>query len=125
MLALTWRYRWGCTAVFVLQIIVVASGLAGLGLTGVGIDFIGQELRSPVTPRHLPAAFGFSHDCASTDVLELIARCILLVAMLTATLRYAAAIAFAALSQRVLVQLRSDVYDKVHRLSLRFFDRHR
>jgi ATP-binding cassette, subfamily B, bacterial len=123
MLALTWRYRWGCTQVVVLQIIVVASSLAALGLTGVGIDFIGHELRSPEVPRELPAAFRFAQDWSSTHVLELIAGCILLVAVLTATLRYAAAIAVAALSQRVLVQLRSDVYDKLQRLSFRFFDR--
>ena len=45
-----------------------------------------------------------------------------LVALLTAALRYAAAYATAGLTQRILVQLRSDVYSKLQRLSFHFFD---
>ncbi len=123
MLGLSWRYRRGCTQVVFLHVIVVALGLGGLGLTGVGIDLIGHELQSPDTPRHLPAPFRFAQDWPGTHLLALIAGSILVVALVTAAMRYAAAIAVASLSQRVLVQLRSDVYDKLQRLSFRFFDR--
>ncbi|HET6328350.1 MAG TPA: ABC transporter ATP-binding protein, partial [Planctomycetaceae bacterium] len=123
MLGLSWRYRWGCTQVVLLQIVVVAFGLGGLGLTGVGIDLIGHELQSPETPRHLPALLRFAQEWSGIQILVLIAGCILAVALVTAALRYATAIAVASLSQQVLVQLRSDVYDKLQRLSFRFFDR--
>ena len=123
MLGLSWRYRRGCTQVVFLHVIVVALSLGGLGLTGVGIDLIGHELQSPETPRHLPAPFRFAQDWSGTQLLALIAGSILVVALMTAAMRYAAAIAVASLSQRVLVQLRSDVYDKLQRLSFRFFDR--
>ena len=123
MLGLSWRYRWGCTQVILLQVVVVALSLGGLGLTGVGIDFIGHELKSPETPRHLPLLLGFAQGWSGSQVLALIAGGILMMAVGTAAIRYAAAIAVAALSQRVLVQLRSDVYDKLQRLSFRFFDR--
>jgi ATP-binding cassette subfamily B protein len=123
MLGLSWRYRRGCTQVVFLHVFVVALSLGGLGLTGVGIDLIGHELQSPETPRHLPAPFRFAQDWPGTHLLALIAGSILLVALVTAAMRYVAAIAVASLSQRVLVQLRSDVYDKLQRLSFRFFDR--
>jgi ATP-binding cassette subfamily B protein len=123
MLGLSWRYRWGCTQVVALHVIVVALGLSGLGLTGVGIDVIGHELQSPDTLPNLPRVFAFAQDWSSSHLLLLIAASILVVAVLTAALRFVAALAVASLSQRVLVQLRSDVYDKLQRLSFRFFDR--
>ena len=123
MLGLSWRYRRGCTQVVFLHVVVVALSLGALGLTGVGIDLIGHELQSPETPRHLPVPFRFAQDWPGTHLLALIAGSILVVALVTAAMRYAAAIAVASLSQRVLVQLRSDVYDKLQRLSFRFFDR--
>jgi ATP-binding cassette, subfamily B, bacterial len=123
MLGLSWHYRWACTQVVLLQVIVVALGLGGLGLTGVGIDVIGHELLAGDTPRKLPMAFAFAQQWSGTQVLALIAGSILAVALVTAVLRYVTAIAVASLSQRVLIQLRSDVYDKLQRLSFRFFDR--
>jgi ABC-type multidrug transport system fused ATPase/permease subunit len=123
MLGLSWRYRWGCTRVVILHVVVVAFGLGGLGLTGVGIDLIGHELQSPDTPVNLPRVFRFAQGWSGPHLLLLIAASILVAAVLTAALRYSAAIAVASLSQRVLVQLRSDVYDKLQRLSFRFFDR--
>ena len=47
---------------------------------------------------------------------------ILLSALLAAALKYATAVAAAGLSQRVLIRLRSDVYDKLQRLSFDFYD---
>jgi ATP-binding cassette, subfamily B, bacterial len=123
MLGLSWRYRWGCTRVVILHVLVVALSLGGLGLTGVGIDVIGHELTSPGTLPHLPMPLAFARDWSGPHLVALIAGSILLVAVVTAALKYAAAIAVASLSQRVLVQLRSDVYDKLQRLSFRFFDR--
>src|SRR5271168_1591664 len=100
MLGLSWRYRWGCTQVVLLQIVVVAFGLGGLGLTGLGIDVIGHELQSPETPRHLPMLLSFGQEWSATHLLVLIAASILAVAVLTAALRYATAIAVASLSQQ-------------------------
>ena len=47
---------------------------------------------------------------------------ILVVAMLTAALKYLAAIASSALSQEVLVRIRTDVYSKLQQLSFNFYD---
>jgi ABC-type multidrug transport system fused ATPase/permease subunit len=123
MIGLSWRYRRSCTHVVVLHVLVVALGLSGLGLTGVGIDLIGRHLDPKANPHKLPAVITFAAEWPALRQLALIAGLILGFALLTAAVRYAAAIAVASLSQRVLIQLRSDVYDKLQRLSFRFFDR--
>ena len=123
MIGLGWRYRRSCTHVVVLQILVVALSLSGLGLTGVGIDLIGHRLDSGANPHKLPAMLNFAAQWPAMRQLGLIAGLILAFALLTTGVRYAAAIAVASLSQQVLIQLRSDVYDKLQRLSFRFFDR--
>src|SRR5580704_12886567 len=88
MLGLSWRYRWGCTRVVILHVVVVAFGLGGLGLTGVGIDLIGHELQSPDTPVNLPRVFRFAQGWSGPHLLLLIAASILVAAVLTAALRY-------------------------------------
>jgi len=40
LLALSWRYRWGCLRVLALQLVMVALGIWGLGFTGLGVDEI-------------------------------------------------------------------------------------
>src|SRR5262249_20600868 len=40
MLALSWRYRWGCLRLLVLQGLLLWTALAALDLSGVGIDVV-------------------------------------------------------------------------------------
>jgi len=123
MIGLGWRYRLSCTHVVVLHILVVALSLSALGLTGVGIDLIGHRVNPGLNTHTLPTAIKFADDWSASRQLWLIAGLICGFALLTAFVRYAAAVSVASLSQRVLIQLRSDVYDKLQRLSFRFFDR--
>ena len=123
MIGLSWRYRASCTQVVLLQILVVALSLSGLGFTGVGIDLIGHRLNPEANPNKLPRALSFAAEWPAMHQLWLIAGLILAFALLTTLVRYVAAIGVASLSQRVLIQLRADVYDKLQRLSFRFFDR--
>ena len=51
MLGLSWRYRWACTQVVLLQVMVVALGLGGLGLTGV-VTWAELQLR-PIQGPHM------------------------------------------------------------------------
>ena len=64
MIGLGWRYRRSCTHVVVLQILVVALSLSGLGLTGVGIDLIGHRLDPQADPHKLPAVLDFRRPMA-------------------------------------------------------------
>ncbi|MFM7862789.1 MAG: ABC transporter transmembrane domain-containing protein, partial [Planctomycetaceae bacterium] len=55
-------------------------------------------------------------------VIVLLSSAVLAGAVLSAVLKSAAAVASAALSQRVLLQLRTEIYARLQRLSFRFYD---
>lgn len=122
LIGLGLRYRRACAAMVSLQALLVAMTLAGLGLTGQGIDFVRSRL-DPSTPSPVwPLGIAPPSTWSPLTTIVAIAAAVLLVALLNASLRYAAAIATASLTQRILVQLRSDVYAKLQRLSFQFFD---
>jgi len=123
MIGLSWRYRASCAYVVLLHVLVVALSLSALGFTGVGIDLIGHHLQPEIDHNGLPAFLRFATDWPVMRQLWLTAGLILAFAVLTTFVKYAAAVSVASLSQRVLIQLRADVYDKLQRLSFRFFDR--
>ncbi|NBV86530.1 MAG: hypothetical protein EBS01_09790, partial [Verrucomicrobia bacterium] len=55
MLALSWRYRWGCIKIIVLQLVLLGTTLLTIALTGLGIDVLRHALdpkvRAPAWPR--------------------------------------------------------------------------
>ena len=123
LLALSWRYRVGCTKVILLQIVLLTLALSGLSLSGLGIDFIRHAVdhaaRAPRWPFGLtpPAAWPFM------AVLSALAAAILLLAAVRSILTYYYTVALARLvQQNIVVHLRARVYDKLQRLSFRFFD---
>jgi len=123
LFALTWRYRWGCLRVLFFQVAMLALGLAGIALTGLGID----ELRHAIQP-NAPAPFwrfGL-HPPASWTPMEVIALLSALVigaALLRAYLDFTYRIAVDRLVQaELVVALRAEIYEKLQRLSFRFFD---
>lgn len=129
LLGLTWRYRLGCLKVLSIQLVLLTMGLAGLSLTGLGIDYI----RHQVTPASAAAATatparGLSlallpHDWAPMQVIALLAGCILLLALCRALLNYTYLISInILLQQQLVVDLRAVIYDKLQSLSFRFFD---
>jgi len=123
LLALSWRYRAGCIKVFLYQLILLTIGLSGLSLTGVGIDFIRHELQSTAPLPHWPFRLSPPPTWPPMAVIAAIALTILLLALICASLNYLYNIAGATLVERhVVVELRSQVYDKLQRLSFRFFD---
>ncbi len=122
MLALGWRYRVGCALVVFLHVLLVAMNVGGLGLTGVGIDFIRHEIAPVSNPPRVPLGLSLPSGWTPMQQLTLIAGLILVFALLNTLVRYIAALSVAQLSQKVLIQLRSDVYDRLQRLSFRFFD---
>jgi len=116
------RYRADCVAMVALQVLLVAMALAGLGLTGQGIDFIRSQVDPGTPPPAWPFGWSPPADWSPIRTVCAIAGAVFIVALLNALLRYAAAIATAQITQKILVQLRSDVYAKLQRLSFHFFD---
>ena len=122
LLALAWRHRLGCVRVLVEQALLVVLALAQLGLTGLGIDFIRSLVDPSSGPAHWPLGFTHPSDWKPMATIGLIAGVVLAAAVVQALLRYRAAITMSNLVLRIVVDLRTAVYDKLQRLSFRFFD---
>jgi ATP-binding cassette subfamily B protein len=123
LLTLSWSYRSGCIKVFVYQLTLLTMGLTGLGLTGVAIDYIRYQIQPAAQPPHWP--FGFMPPAAWSPlrVLTAIALVMLALALMRAVLNYIYSLAVAVLVERyIVVELRSRVYEKLQRLSFRFYD---
>lgn len=141
---LAWRYRLHCIAVLSIQLILLTMGIAGLNLTGQGIDYIRKELASapvtqvapadgssaeavanPAPPPRPPGRYQIPlpTDWSRYQVLGLLAGFILFFAVCRAILNYVYAVSVNKLVQQKLVfDLRAEVYDKLQRLSFRFYD---
>ncbi|MCC7145042.1 MAG: ABC transporter ATP-binding protein [Phycisphaeraceae bacterium] len=122
LLKLTWRYRRGCLGLLVLQLASPAVGLVGLTAFGLALDAMRHAINPAVRVPHWPWNFAPPAAWPPLAVLGLISALMLLVAVGTAFLRFATIYQSALLTQQIVVQLRKDVYDKLQRLSFRFFD---
>lgn len=121
LFGLAWAYRGRCAQVLAVQLVLLTMGVVGLNLTGVGIDYI----RHVVADTPAPAlAFGLALPAWSPPaVLGLVAGLVLALALLRAFLNYHYTVSVNRLTQQEIVpQLRGRVYDKLQRLSFRFFD---
>lgn len=122
LFGLTWRYRLHCVRVLGIQLVLLTLGIFGLSFTGIGIDYIKHRVEhTPVEANKLHLAL--PETWAPLQVLGLLAGCILAFAVLRAWLNYVYAVSVNRLvQQKLVVDLRAEVYEKLQRLSFRFFD---
>ena len=125
MLALSWTYRRGCLKVLGLQVLLLAGNVGGLSLTGLGIDFVTHQV-DPARPRpRWPWGLTPPASWPPMGVVTLLAGGILAIALLRAFLDYNYQLSLARVVQgEIVVDLRGAVYDRLQRLSFRFFDHH-
>ena len=122
LFAITWRYRLGCLKVLAIQLVLLSMGIVGLSFTGIGIDYIRHKISGvPLSPNPLhlalPDAWPWQH------VIGMLAGLILVLALTRALLNYTYFVSVNKLvQQQLVVDLRGQVYDKLQRLSFRFFD---
>ncbi len=130
MLGLAWSYRAGSIKAIVLQFLLLALALSGLGLLGLGIDVIGHGFNpfdaqdNPTGAKAPPWPFGITPP-ASWDTLDRVAFVALLITAIGGTrfvLNRWSVITLANLVQDIVVDMRGRVYDKLQRLSFRFYD---
>ena len=119
---MVWLYRSRCVLVLAQQFALVALGLAILGISGLGIDFIRSRVDPTLSSSPWLMEIGPPSDWSDLTVLIAIATVILSLAFLHACLKYFAAISAARLAQTIVVDLRSQVYDKLQRLSFRYYN---
>jgi ABC-type multidrug transport system fused ATPase/permease subunit len=122
LFGLAWRYRLHCLQVLGIQLVLLTLGISGLGFMGIGVDYIQHKvLGSPLSANSLHLTL--PDDWPPLHVLGLLAGLILLFALVRAVLNYAYAVSVNVLvQQKLVVDLRAEVYDKLQRLSFRFFD---
>ena len=123
LFGVAWRFRANATWVLLLNIALVSFNLGSLSFTGVWIDVLKASL-VPSTVVRWP--LGWQPPTAWTPFATIVAvsLIVLLFSLLNAVLKYITAMASARLSQQMVVHLRAEVYNKLQRLSFRFFDTH-
>ncbi len=111
-----------CLHVLTIQLVLLTLGIGGLSFTGVGIDYIRHKLHG-TPPGANVLHLALPEDRPYWEVLAMLAGLILLFALVRALLNYNYAVSVNRLvQQRLVVDLRGEVYDKLQRLSFRFFD---
>jgi ATP-binding cassette subfamily B protein len=124
LLALAWRYRGLSLVVFAAQVGLLALALAGLGLSGLGIDLVRRALDAAAPAPHFPLGLAPPAGWGPGRVLVVLGAGVLAVAAVRAALSYGHALAAGRLVHLDIVpELRTRVFDKLQRLSFRFFDR--
>ncbi len=121
MLALAWRFRFGCLQILAQQTVLITLGLGGLGLTGLGIDVIRRAVDPQAAAPRWPWSLEPPASWSPLAVVAFISGLIALCAVAQAALRFHDATTAARLAQRIVVKLRGDIYDKLGQLGFRFF----
>jgi ATP-binding cassette subfamily B protein len=128
LFGLAWRYRLRCLQVLGIQLVLLTMGLFGLSFTGIGIDYIRQVVEHRGSAASAVAPVRFLHfqlpeGMAPMHVLLVLGGLILVLSSCRAILNYIYALKVNVLVQQMLVvDLRSEIYEKLQRLSFRFFD---
>src|SRR6202142_4383371 len=128
LFGLAWRYRLRCLQVLGIQLVLLTMGLFGLSFTGVCIDYIRKVVghaasdQTPVAPVHFLHA-SLPAGMRPMQVLAVLGGLILVLSAFRAVLNYVYAVKVNILvQQKLVVDLRAEIYDKLQRLSFRFFD---
>ena len=123
LIGLVWRHRWRCLVILAIQAVLLALGLIGLALAGMGVDVIRYEIESHVAPPRWPMGIHIPPDWHGMPLLAALAGVIAVLALIRAFLNYLYGISVARLVQgEIVVHLRGELYDKLQRLDFRFFD---
>ncbi len=122
LLALALEYRGPCAVVLLMQTVLVALSLSTLGLTGIGIDYLSSQVLKESDPPQWPFGIQPPPSWSALQIITGLSATILLVAIATAGLKYLAAISSGALSQHILIRLRTEIYAKLQQLGFHFYD---
>ncbi len=117
-----WRYRLHCLRVLGIQLALLSLGILGLSFTGMGIDYMKHKIDgTPLAANKL--GLPLPDTWPYWQVLGMLAGLILIFAIGRAYLNYTYAVSVNRLvQQRLVVDLRAEVYERMQRLSFRFFD---
>lgn len=116
------RYRFGCARLVVLQLMILGLGLVGLTLLGLAFDTIRQAAGTPGVVVAWPLGLKPPASWSAWQTTVVLAVGVLLAAAIRALLSYHYAVVSAQLlQQEIVVDLRSEVYEKLQRLGVHFY----
>lgn len=120
---MAWKYRWGCLGILCSQLVLLGLNLFGVGLTGLGIDSIRHAVDTTALPPKWPSFLLPPSDWSHLRLIATISGALVILGLLRLLLGYCNGVWFSRLLQgRLVVDLRAQCYDKLQRLSFRFFD---
>lgn len=125
LLGLCWRVRMRCLQVIFCQIALLTLGLAGLGSTGLGIDYLRSVLQPNAPAVRWPFHVAPPSTWSPMLVLVAISTFVIAAALLRGALTWLSGALLARLvHRRVISGLQSAVFAKLQHLDFRFFDQH-
>jgi ATP-binding cassette, subfamily B, bacterial len=123
--ALAWRHRWICLWVLTLQLAITALQLAVMFAAGLAIDLIHWSALPSVAALPWPIQRDWLVRDSAMAWIAGLAGLLGALSLVRAVLQYAYAVASGRLvHERLIAGLRAQVYDRLQRLSFRFFDQH-
>ena len=123
LIALSLHYRRECFSVFAFQVVLLALGVSGLGLSGLAIDVMRWAIEPSAPAPRWPFGVAPPSSWSPWLVLLAIGGSVLVMAAMRAVLVYKYSIEVGKLMHlRVVPELRTRVFEKLSRLSFRFFD---
>jgi len=125
LLGIAWQFRGDCLLSIVWSIALLLLGLVGLQLLGLAVDVIRHALDPAQRPPVYPLGWVPPARWSPLTVVTAISLAIVAQALLRAILTYHYNMVTARLAQaKIVPDLRDRIYDRLQRLSFRFFDVH-
>ncbi len=125
LFGLTWRYRWGCVLALVWDVGVEALALCGFIYSGLALDILRHQAQpDSVAEPHWPLGIAPPSDWVLWKTLALASGMVMAITLLRTYARYRTRLTSEKLIQRITVDLRTALYDKLQRLGFSWFDTH-
>jgi ABC-type multidrug transport system fused ATPase/permease subunit len=123
LLAVAWKYRVDGFLSLGLSVLLLVLGLVGLQLLGIVIDVIRHALDPSQRAPSYPLGWAPPAGWSAQQIVAALSLAIVVQALLRAVLTYSYNMSIARLTQgKIVPALRDQLYDKLQRLSFRFFD---
>lgn len=123
LLRLAWRYWPWCLGMLVLQAVLMALAVSLVQIGGLAIDVIRYHAGDSAIVTALPLGLRFPDHFTPMQQVVALAVALIAIAVVRAGLNYGYAMVSAVLVHRkIVVDLRAEVYAKLQRLSLRFYN---
>jgi len=123
LLLLAWRYRWSCLLLLAMQFALMGLSVTMVQFGGLGIDLVRFHVGQIDAPPALIGKYTLPNTLTPLSQVTIAAAGMALTAVLRTLFNWAYALVSGDLvHRRIVVDLRTEVYAKLQRLSLRFYD---